>query len=160
MAMFQHVQVFSIFWFLILLTSFLLFFLLTACGDCNCWCRMIRNRRKRTSPQVSGFQEGVPQTKIRDDANTQDMFEDNEDIYVTKVWDVPDKCSLYSGVFRTKSSPKLKIQSKLSQLIYPTTPPPGTLSCQSTNGFSWKVKKEELCWVKFGDFWGLWHLIQ
>ena len=44
----QNVRLFSILWFCILLTSFLLFILLTACGECSCCCKLLKSCRNVT----------------------------------------------------------------------------------------------------------------
>ena len=48
----QDLSVFSILWFCILITSFLLFIFLTGCGECNCC-----NRKKvdREMDRVGGY---------------------------------------------------------------------------------------------------------
>ena len=59
----QDVSVFSILWFCILITSFLLFIFLTACGECSCCCRKASTKYQEEDREKMGGYRGWQQDR-------------------------------------------------------------------------------------------------
>ena len=83
----QNVRLFSILWFCILLTSFLLFILLTACGECSCCCKLLKSCRNVTlhKPKLLKRENLVQGHRLC----WQSYYTKENNLWMIKYWWIP-----------------------------------------------------------------------